>query len=444
MAEQDEHRPLDQQVDQVAGGQELRVLDLEDDRRSAIRPIDDRQHAALAAPHPRAPDARVVAAGVGHAPRATPPASAATDVGGRGVSGLPDGLPPGSIRVAGWPGPARRLGVGVIGQPSVPLVCRTPARRSAAGRCDLAAGRPVVIRSTTDLAVEVGRRAGGHHAAEVQHREAVGHLEDVVQVVRDHAARPSPRSARRRTRLEHHGSVWATPRAAVGSSMITSLDVPASPPWPPPPPGAGRRTARPTGWRTERTVVTDRPASVSCAVSLHRRSSSSRPCRSRSRPEEHVLDDVEVVAQGQVLVHGLDARARSASRGPCRWTGWPFQRISPPSGSRMPAMLLISIDLPAPLSPDQRGDLAGRDVEVDAGQGLHRAEVLVDARAARSSGGRLRPRTPCRAARPAGARPADAGRAPVSALAVTAERSDAAARRVGSALEIPCCLAGSR
>src|SRR5271165_228882 len=55
--------------------------------------------------------------------------------------------------------------------------------------------------------------------------------------------------------------VWDTPRAAVGSSMITSL--------------ASRITARatatdwrwppdsdPTGWRTELTVVTDRSASV--------------------------------------------------------------------------------------------------------------------------------------------------------------------------------------
>src|SRR6266536_1495466 len=40
-----------------------------------------------------------------------------------------------------------------------------------------------------------------------------------------------------------------------------------------------------------------------------------------------------------------------ASLGPCRWTGLPFQRISPLVGSQIPEMVLISVDLPAPLSP---------------------------------------------------------------------------------------------
>src|ERR1700759_4580364 len=41
----------------------------------------------------------------------------------------------------------------------------------------------------------------------------------------------------------------------------------------------------------------------------------------------------------------------SASRGPWRWTGRPSHRIWPPSGPQRPETVLISEDLPAPLSP---------------------------------------------------------------------------------------------
>jgi hypothetical protein len=40
---------------------------------------------------------------------------------------------------------------------------------------------------------------------------------------------------------------------------------------------------------------------------------------------------------------------------------------------------LTSVDLPAPLSPTERGDLARVDGEVDVVQDVHGAEALVDA-----------------------------------------------------------------
>src|SRR5450755_1218413 len=40
-----------------------------------------------------------------------------------------------------------------------------------------------------------------------------------------------------------------------------------------------------------------------------------------------------------------------ASLGPCKWIGVPFHSISPLLGSQIPEMVLISVDLPAPLSP---------------------------------------------------------------------------------------------
>ena len=62
-------------------------------------------------------------------------------------------------------------------------------------------------------------------------------------------------------------------------------------------------------------------------------------------------------------------------------------------------MILISVDLPAPLSPTQGGDLPGGDVEVDVVERVDGAEVLGDAaqleqqRAGRGSARRARLRT---------------------------------------------------
>jgi len=68
--------------------------------------------------------------------------------------------------------------------------------------------------------------------------------------------------------------------------------------------------------------------------------------------EEHVLDDVEIVREGKVLVDGLDA-SEAASLGLRMWTGLPLQSISPWSGWWMPATVLVRTDLPAPLSPQR-------------------------------------------------------------------------------------------
>src|ERR1019366_3020405 len=40
-----------------------------------------------------------------------------------------------------------------------------------------------------------------------------------------------------------------------------------------------------------------------------------------------------------------------ASLGPCRWIGVPFHSSSPAVGSQIPEMVLMRVDLPAPLSP---------------------------------------------------------------------------------------------
>ena len=78
-----------------------------------------------------------------------------------------------------------------------------------------------------------------------------------------------------------------------------------------------------------------------------------RPEDARPAPfaaEEHVGGDVQRGAHREALVHGLDAR-RARLQGARKCTGWPSSRISPASGMTAPQRHLMSVDLPAPLSP---------------------------------------------------------------------------------------------
>ena len=69
------------------------------------------------------------------------------------------------------------------------------------------------------------------------------------------------------------------------------------------------------------------------------------------RRHEDVLGDGDIGAERDLLVHEADAeRLRHGRRGDGR-RAWPSRRISPLSGRRMPSMMFISVDLPAPFSP---------------------------------------------------------------------------------------------
>ena len=132
-----------------------------------------------------------------------------------------------------------------------------------------------------------------------------------------------------------------------------------------------------TGWRIERTDVTDRLASVSRAGQLHGLLVE-QDVAGALAAQEQVLDDVEVVAQGQVLVHGLDAE-RGRVAGVRMWTGLPSQQDLPAVGGVDAADALDEHRLAGAVVAGQGGDLPGRHDQVDVGQGLHRAEVLVQA-----------------------------------------------------------------
>ena len=177
--------------------------------------------------------------------------------------------------------------------------------------------------------------------------------------------------------------VWATPSAAVGSSRITTLASSTSRPWRPRPTGAGRRRDPRRSGARERIVVTDRPFEGLLAARLHRRLVEPPQAVDLLAPEVHVLHDVEVVGEREVLVDDLDPEAsrRPSGRGCSR--ARPSKRISPPSIGWIPAMHLISVDLPAPLSPTRAMTSPGGDVEVHLVERLDRAEVSSRPRAAR-------------------------------------------------------------
>ena len=180
--QQHEDRALDQQVDQVAGGEEVRVQGLEDDRDEE-QADDDRQHAALAAPQPDHQRPDVVAEACWPAISGRRPARPGRGrlVWRRRRRARPAVPSAAAVeRVAGSAAVDSGSSVGAsLRPPSV-----GPARRAGArGRVTSRVEVPVVMRSTTIWRSNSAAGPCGHHAPEVQHRDAVGDLEDVVQVV---------------------------------------------------------------------------------------------------------------------------------------------------------------------------------------------------------------------------------------------------------------------
>jgi len=205
-AEQDEERRLDEQVDDVARGEELRLLHLEDDD-DEDQAGQDGQRAALAVADPLPPGAEVLAERVGQ------------DVGGDGDEIFGRSSPAGSTPV--WGGLALGSGTASVSVMRYPVSCSSALR--GGGGCDAGSRsieRPVVMKSTTTWLSksDAGR---SDHVAEVEDGDAFRDLEHVVQVVGDddhgHAVVGQPLDeVEDHARLRH-------PSAAVGSSMMTSL-----------------------------------------------------------------------------------------------------------------------------------------------------------------------------------------------------------------------------
>ncbi len=108
-------------------------------------------------------------------------------------------------------------------------------------------------------------------------------------------------------------AVWATPRAAVGSSMITSLEfhstaLAIATDWRCPPDSDA------TGWRIERTVVTARLARVSAGRLLHRLLVQLMPRCVRSRPR-NMFWTMSRLSQSARSWYTVSMPSAAASRG---------------------------------------------------------------------------------------------------------------------------------
>ena len=94
--------------------------------------------------------------------------------------------------------------------------------------------------------------------------------------------------------------------------------------------------------------------------------------------EEDVLGGGQVVGEREVLVDDLDPHLAGVDRAvEVDDLAFHLDRRRR-SGGKLPAMILTSVDLPAPLSPMRPDDLARGDLEVDPSQRLDRAEILGD------------------------------------------------------------------
>ena len=130
-----------------------------------------------------------------------------------------------------------------------------------------------------------------------------------------------------------------------------------------------------TGIRTDVTVRTDSDARVRRAACSMSASSSSQELAPLAA-EEHVLDDVEVVAEREVLVDDLDAELAGVGRAVDRHRLAVEQHLA--AVDRVDARhALDQRRLARAVVADERGDLTGPHREVDPVQHLHRAEVLV-------------------------------------------------------------------
>ena len=182
-----------------------------------------------------------------------------------------------------------------------------------------------------------------------------------------------PCSASRATRSSTW-RVWATPSAAVGSSRITTREFQSTARatatdcrWPP--------ESVATSWRIERIVVTESVFERLGRLRLHDRLLQALEPVVHLAAEVHVLDDVQVVAEREVLVDDLDAEARRVLR--------PVDRDRPRLEQDLAGVGRVdagdALDerrLARAVVADEGHHLAGAHLEVDVGQRLDGAEAL--------------------------------------------------------------------
>src|SRR6516162_4683128 len=152
------------------------------------------------------------------------------------------------------------------------------------------------------LPVEVRRRPLDHHPPQVQHRDPVRDLEDVVQVVGDHHHR-QPAVPEPFDQVQHLPGLYH-PEGGGGLVKQHQLGVPHY--------RLGHRHRLPLTSRERAHRLPDRahrghPQGAQGLARLQFHRVLVEEAAAQSFPaEEHVLDDVQVVGQRQILVDGLD------------------------------------------------------------------------------------------------------------------------------------------
>src|SRR5579871_2243875 len=224
------------------------------------------------------------------------------------------------------------------------------------------------------LPVEVRGRPLGHHPSQVQHRDPVRDLEDVVQVVGDdHHGQPlvpEPLDQVQHLPGLHH------PEGGGGLVQQHQLGVPHH--------RLGHRHRLPLASRQRGDRLADRAhrghpqgAQGIGRLQLHR-VLVEQAVPQALPAQEHVLDDVQVVGQRQILVDGLDPQCGGVPGAP--------DVYRPPLEVDLAMVGLVHAGdaagehrLPGTVVPTQAGHLARRQVQVHPVERLHRPEVLVDA-----------------------------------------------------------------
>src|SRR5580700_3323857 len=224
------------------------------------------------------------------------------------------------------------------------------------------------------LPVEVRSRPLGHHPPQVQHRDPVRDLEDVVQVVGDDHHR-QPAVAEPFDQVQHLPGLHHS-EGGGGLVQQHQLGVPHH--------RLGHRhrlplTSRERGhWLPDRAHRGDQQGAQGLGrLPLHR-VLVEQAALQRLPAEEHVLNDVQVVGQRQILVHRLNPQRGGVP-------GAPDVYRSPLEVDLTMVRLVHASDaagehrLPGTVVPAQAGHLAGGQVQVHPVECLHRPEVLVDA-----------------------------------------------------------------
>src|SRR5215472_1906009 len=246
-----------------------------------------------------------------------------------------------------------------------------PLARLERPRAHLPAGGHVL-----DDGLGIERRLGvlGHHPSKVEHRDPVGHGEHVVQVVRDDHDRQPPlaeaaHQVQHLPRLDHpeggrrlvHDHELRVPHHGLGHGHRLPL------------PSRERGDGLPDRAHRRHPEAGQRLRGGALHVVLVEEAAPET-----FTAQEHVLHDVQVVRQREVLVHGLDAQLRGVARA-ADLDGMTLPVQLPVVGLVDARDALGEDRLAGAVVPAETRHLARRQVQVDGGQRLHRAEVLVQA-----------------------------------------------------------------